>query len=120
MITLIKDLPADIIGFKFKGKVTAKDYESVLMPAFKAAAKRSKELKVLWQMTKSFESFTMGAAWDDMQIGLKYFRDWKKVAFVSDKKWMNHTVSAFGFLIPGHVRTFSNKKLDDAVKWLQE
>ena len=71
-------------------------------------------------MDESFKGFSLGAAKDDMKMGIKYFRDFKKIAFVSDKKWMNRTVMAFGFLIPGHVRTFKNKKLDDAIKWLLE
>lgn len=120
MITLIKNLPDNIIGFRYKGKVTAKDYEKVLFPEFEKAHKKGKQIKVLWVLEKDFDAFTMGAVWDDMEMGIKYFRDWIKIAFVSDKKWMNHTVRAFGFLIPGHVRTFKNKKMDDAIKWLLE
>ncbi|MEO8088175.1 MAG: STAS/SEC14 domain-containing protein [Bacteroidota bacterium] len=119
MISIIKELPANIIGFRCKGKVTAKDYESVLYPAFEKALKKSKKLTVLWQMDDSFRGFSLGAVKDDMQMGIKYFHDFRKIAFVSDEKWMNRIVSAFGFLIPGHVRTFKNKKLADAISWLE-
>ena len=120
MISIIKELPNNIIGFRCKGKVTAKDYESVLYPAFEKALKKSKKLKVLWQMDESFKRFSLDAAKDDMQMGIKYYHAWERIAFVSDKKWMSRIVTAFGFLIPGHVCTFKNKKLSEAISWLQE
>lgn len=119
MITRIENLPVGIIGFKFEDEVTAADYESVLFPLVEAAIKESKNLKVLCQI-ENVIGFKFGALKDDMEIGFKYFRDWKKIAFVSNKEWMNHTVRAFGFLIPGKVRTFKNEEMDAAIKWLTE
>ena len=52
MISPIKNLPATIIGFRCKGKVIAKDYESVLYPVFEKARKKSKKLKVKGDVTQ--------------------------------------------------------------------
>lgn len=120
MITLIKDLPDNIIGFKYEGEITSDDYETVLYPAIEAGLKRSKELRVLCQMAEDLEEIDFGAAWDDTKIGLRYFKDWEKIAFVSDRKWLNRSIVAMGFLMPGHVRTYTNKELDEAIKWLAE
>ena len=120
MITIIKNLPDDIAGFKYDDKVTATDYETVLFPAVEAAFKKSKDLKVLCRLGKNFKSFKLGALKDDMELGLKYYKDWKKIAFVSDKEWMSHTVKAFGFLVPAKVKTFNNKNMNEAIKWLEE
>ena len=120
MITLIKNMPDNIVGYKYDGEVTATDYEKVLFPAVKAASEKSKSLKVLCQLGKNFKGFKLGALEDGMEIGLKYFKDWEKIAFVSDKKWMNHTIKAFEFLVPAKVRTFKNKDMDAAIKWLSE
>lgn len=120
MIALIENMPDDIVAFKCENEVTATDYETVLFPAVEAASKKSKDLKVLWQMGENFKGFKFGALKDDMELGLKYFRDWKKIAFVSDKEWMNHAVKAFGFLVPAKVKTFENKSMSEAIKWLEE
>lgn len=120
MITLIKNLPGDIIGFSYDDEVTAADYEKVLFPAIEKGAKKSKDLNVLCRLGENFKGFKLGALKEDMEIGIKYFKDWKKIAFVSDKEWMNHTVKAFGFLVPAKVRTFENKEMDTAIKWLSE
>lgn len=118
MISIISKLPENIVGFKYDGKVTAKDYESILFPAIESAFGKSKDLKMLCQMADSFEGFKAGAIMDDIQLGIKYFRDWKKIAFVSKKNWMIHAVRTFGFLIPGQVQTFKKKK--EAISWLSE
>lgn len=120
MITLIKNIPDDIIGFSYDDEVTAADYETVVFPRVEAAEKKNKDLKVLLRLSENFTGFNLGAMKDDLEIGLKYFRDWKKIAFVSDKEWMNHTVKAFGFLMPAKVRTFENKEMNEAIKWLSE
>ncbi|HUZ61013.1 MAG TPA: STAS/SEC14 domain-containing protein [Hanamia sp.] len=86
----------------------------------RAAVKKNKDLKVLCWLGENFKGFKLGALKEDMVIGIKYFKDWKKIAFVSDKEWMNHTVKAFGFLMPAKVRTFENKGMNAAIKWLSE
>lgn len=120
MITLIKNLTDDIIGFRYDDEVTAEDYETIVFPAVEAAMKKNKDLKVLLQLGNTFKGFKLGAMKDDMEIGIKYFKDWKKIVFVSDKEWMNHTVKAFGFLMPAKVKSFENKDMDAAIKWLSE
>ena len=41
MLTLIEDLPQDVVGVEAHGKVTAEDYERVLVPAVDAARARA-------------------------------------------------------------------------------
>ena len=120
MITLIKNLPGNIIGYSYDGEVTAADYEKVLFPAIEAGVKKSKALNVLCLLGENFKGFKLGALKEDMEIGIKYFKDWKKIAFVSDKEWMNHVVDAFGFLVPAKVKTFNNKEMNAAIQWLSE
>ena len=82
MITRIENLPENIIGLKYDGQVTAADYESVIFPVLERASEKSKDLKILCQLTENFKGFDLGALKDDFKIGIKYFRDWKKIAFV--------------------------------------
>lgn len=118
MITFIENLPENIIGLKYEGQVTAADYESVIFPALERASEKSKDLKILCELTDKFKGFDLGALKDDFAIGIKYFRDWKKIAFVSENEWMNHMVKALGFLIPAQIRIFKKINMDEAIKWL--
>ncbi len=51
------------------------------------------------------------------QAGGSELKAWEKVAVVSDKDWLKHTVKAFAWMIPGDVRVFGLDQLDDAKAW---
>jgi hypothetical protein len=43
---------------------------------------------------------------------------WKRIAIVSDADWLEHSVKAFGWLIPGEIKVFDTDDVDDAKEWL--
>jgi hypothetical protein len=118
MIIQLSNLPNNILGFDFTGEVTNHDYESVVYPVLESYSKQKNKIRILCQFDKSFQKFDLGAIWDDTVISIKHFLDWEKVAIVSDLNWLNHTFKALGFLMPGHLRTYSNSEREKAIKWL--
>ena len=61
-----------------------------------------------------------GAALEDLQLGIKHFNHFKKIAMVSDISWIKHSINIFAPLIPADVKTFSNDCLEDAKNWILE
>ena len=120
MIKEISGLPAGVIGFELSGTVTAKDYESVLMPAVDAASSGGRKLRLLYQIGPDFEKYDLVALWDDARIGLKHLASWQKIALVTDVDWIRSAVSVFSFALPGRVRTFAVAQLADAKNWLAQ
>jgi hypothetical protein len=63
----------------------------------------------------------MGALWEDVKaggsIGLKHRDLWRRTAIVTDKDWLRHAVSAFGWLSPGELRVYEPDRFDEAVAW---
>jgi hypothetical protein len=118
MIKIIPDLPSNVIGFEVSGNVTAEDYETVLMPAVEAASSRDRKLRLLYHIGPGFEKFELGAMWDDAKVGLQHYSSWYKIAVVSDAGWIRTSIKVFGFAFPGHVRTFSNAEMNEAIGWL--
>jgi hypothetical protein len=116
----MNDLPANILGYKYEGKITGHDYETILYPTLKLELNQYKELRVLCEIENNFKGIDLKALWDDASLIVKYYRSWKKIAFVSDKKWMNTVIATFGVVLPGCVRTYFNKDLNKAMKWLEE
>jgi hypothetical protein len=55
--------------------------------------------------------------WQDAKLGGGDLRAWEKVAVVTDKEWVAHAVTAFGWMIPGEVRVFELDDLDAAKRW---
>jgi hypothetical protein len=65
-----------------------------------------------------FDSYSAGAVWADTKLFAGHPRGWKKVAVVSDADWLENSVKAFGWLMPGKVRVFETDDVDDALEWL--
>jgi hypothetical protein len=105
MIRLLEGLPENVLGVEAIGKVTDDDYEQVLVPA----VRKHRDAHV--------DGWTMGAMWDDARLGLGEVRSWERIAVVTDKDWLQHMVKAFGWMIPGEVRSFGVDELDTAKEW---
>ncbi len=120
MIEKIPDLPDNVLGFTARGKVTANDYESVIIPAVETMFARQGKVRFLYHLGEDFSGIEAGAAWDDTKLGLKHFSGWERVALVSDADWIRWAVKIFGLAMPGHVRVFHNREFAEAKQWISE
>jgi hypothetical protein len=120
MIEKISDLPGNVLGFTASGKVTADDYESVLVPAVEQKLTEQKKIRLLYHLDDDFTGYEAGAMWDDTKIGLKHLTAWERIAVVTDVDWIRTSVKVFGFAMPGHVRVFEISGLAEAKAWLSE
>lgn len=120
MIDLMGGLPDNVLGFSAKGKVTAEDYENVVIPAVENKLQRHEKVRCLYHIGEEFESYEAGAMWDDAKVGLGHFTSWEKIAIVTDVEWIRVTGKVFGFAMPGQVRIFHNSELKSAIEWVSE
>jgi hypothetical protein len=120
MLTLIEDLPQDVVGVEAHGKVTAEDYERVLVPAVDAASARAGDrgVRLLYVLGHEVPDYTAGAAWEDAKLGLWHLRSWERIAIVGDADWLRHAVHGFGWLMPGEIKVFALEELDIAREWV--
>ena len=51
-------------------------------------------------------------------VGLAQRSRWRRMALVTDKDWIRHGVSAFGWLSPGELRVFEPGEREAAIAWL--
>ena len=120
MIELIQAVPDNVVAFKFIGKVTGDDYETVLIPAMEAALEKYDKVRALGQLGPEFSGFEGSAMWDDAKVGLKHYTSWEKIALVTDIEWVIRSVKIFGVLVPGEVKLFGNDQLAAALAWVIE
>ena len=118
MLERIQGLPDNVLGFEARGEVTGADYESVLIPAVEEMLARQKSLRFMYCLGDEFTGFDAKAIWDDAKVGLQHLTAWERVAVVTDVGWISTAVKAFGFIMPGQVRVFSNSELAEAQRWL--
>jgi hypothetical protein len=120
MVEKIPDLPDNVLGFAAKGKVTANDYESIIIPAVEEMFSRQRKVRFLYHLGEDFSGIEAAAAWDDVRLGLKHLTGWEKMALISDVDWIRRAVKIFGLAIPGRVRVFHNRDLAEAKRWISE
>lgn len=119
-VTMIPDLPGNVVGFIAEGEISAADYTDAIEPAVDAALAGNEKIRLLYVLGPAFDGFAAGAAWEDGKLGMGHLTRWEKIAFVSDKEWMRHAVNAVGYLLPGKVKVFSNDEEADATRWITE
>jgi hypothetical protein len=120
MIEILTGLPDDVLGFTASGKVTGKDYETILIPAVEEMLKKHDKIGLLYHLGADFTGFEAEAMWDDMKVGLHHITAWKKIALISDVGWIRSATKVMGFVMPAKVKVFANEEFDEARKWIAE
>lgn len=120
MFSIIDDLPNTVVGVKATGTIDKSDFEKVLIPALQALADRTGKINYLLQLETDISNFTFGAWLDDAKLGLKHFRQWHRVAIVTDQKGVEKFSDVFSFLVPGEYKGFPLRELERAKKWVGE
>ena len=118
MLERLTDLPNSVMGIKASGEVTGDDYRKVLVPAVEEALKDDAEVRLLYVLGDDVTGLSAGAAWQDTKVGLGHYNRWEKVAVVTDKDWLRHSVDIFGYLIPGEVKAFTSAQELEARDWV--
>lgn len=118
MIEPLHGLPDGVIGLRASDEVTADDYRDVMVPLLEEALARGgvRMLYVLDEHTK----FSPGALLADAKLGVGHLKGWERLAVVSDADWIENTVKAFGWMMPGEVKVFDDDDIDEAKAWLSK
>ena len=118
MLERLKNLPHGADGVSAIGKVTKEDYRQVAAPLFEELASNGRHVRFLYHLGHKFEGFTLGGAWEDAKMGLRYFRVFDRLAIVTDVSWLRNLSRLAGTFMPCPVRVFSCKDLQAAISWL--
>jgi SpoIIAA-like len=114
MIEIIEGLPNNVVGIAVTGRVTKKDCYDVLMPAMENSLKGHDKIRLYYELNSRFP----GAAWDDLNVGIEYAPPCERVAIVTDVSWIQYTVKALRFLIPGEIQVFATVRASEGRAWI--
>ena len=120
MLALIPGLPPTVVGFEADGKVTAKDYEDLVVPAVESRARRIARRQ------------GQGAVRDPRrrpglhsrrQLGGRQARPGSHTSVGSDRRGVRRGMAAqalraFSWMLPGEVQAFALDNLDGALAWI--
>ncbi len=64
--------------------------------------------------------YTASALWEEIKFDFKFLGTIKALAIISDKKWLEESMQAFGSIIPTiTAQGFESDQVDQAIEWLQ-
>ncbi len=120
MIEVLSDMPEGVTGIRVSGKVSGDDLKA-FTPAMDDLMKPGGDIRIVEVIDSDYEGFGRGGLVEDLKLGLgtlfSRHSAFKRVAVVSDKEWVVHTIHLVGWLMPGEVQVFGLDELDQAKQW---
>jgi hypothetical protein len=119
MIEVLAESQGNVIGVKFSGEITTREYEETLMPRFEAVLKEHGKARLMYFVDEGFQGAEAGAMWDDTKLGIKHRHDFEKPALVGGAKWMEWLTKFCATFLTGEIKTFPLEQLQEAWIWLK-
>src|SRR4051812_44793993 len=115
MLKHLNYLPIHILGLHAAGDVSIEDYEKTLEPLLDEHVKQNGKINFLLILEAQIKDFEPGAWCGNVDIGLKYFTKWNKLAVVTNETGMREFSHLFKYILPGQYRGYRLEELDEAV-----
>ncbi|SKX02303.1 Protein of uncharacterised function (DUF3478) [Mycobacteroides abscessus subsp. massiliense] len=119
MIEVLSDVPEGVVGFRVSGGLAGnelREFTSTIKEAL-----NSDELRIVEVIANDYEGFGPGGLAEDLKLGLgmlfQHHSAFKKIAVVTDKEWVTHTLHALAWMVPGEISLFGLDELDRAKVW---
>lgn len=118
MLEVLQGFPDHVLAIKAIGEIEDDDYDDVLVPEIEDRLGRHDKIRLLYLLGPEYEGYEADAVWEDAKLGMKTFTSYERVAVVTGAKWIRRSVKAFGWMMPGEVRSFDTAELDEATAWI--
>jgi hypothetical protein len=119
MIEVLPDMPEGVIGIRVSGRLRGDELREV-KPAIEELLKTG-EIRILEVIASDYAGFGPGGFVEDLKLGLgtvlPHHSAFKRIAIVSDKEWVAHTLHALAWLVPGELAVFGLDELERAKEW---
>jgi hypothetical protein len=118
VITVLENLPDNVVGVEASGKVTADDYRKTLVPAIERQREKHGKVRMLYVIGDDFDGFTAGALWQDERIFDRHPLSFEKIAVATDSRAIRGVIEGLGWMVPGAVKLFAADEVDQAREWV--
>ena len=119
MIEMLPDMPEGVTGLRVSGRLRGDELREI-KPVIDELLETG-EVRVVEVIASDYEGFGPGGLVEDLKLGLgtvlPHHSAFKRIAVVSDKDWVAHTLHALAWLVPGELATFRIDELERAKEW---
>jgi len=119
MIEILADMPEGVTGIRVSGRLRGEDLREV-KPTMERILQAG-DVRIVEVVDDDYEGFGPGGLVEDLKLGLgsviRHPSAFTRIAVVSDKDWMAHTLHAFAWMVPGELKMFRHDELGQAKLW---
>jgi len=119
MIERLPDMPEGVHGIRVSGRLRGDELRE-FKPAIEELLKTG-EIRIVEVIASDYEGFGPGGLVEDLKVGLgsvlPHHSAFRRIAIVSDKDWVAHTLHALAWMIPGEFAVFGLDELEHAKEW---
>jgi hypothetical protein len=119
MIEMLSDMPQGVTGIRVSGRLRGDELREV-KPALQERLATG-EVRIVEIIAPDYEGFGPGGLVEDLKLGFgtvyPHHSAFKRIAVVSDKAWVAHTLHALAWMIPGEFAMFGLDELERAKEW---
>jgi SpoIIAA-like len=119
MIEVLPDMPAGVTGIRVSGRLRGDDLRE-FKPSMDNLVKDG-EIRIVEVIASDYEGFGPGGLVEDLKVGFgalfHHHSAFKRIAVVTDKDWVAHTLHALAWMVPGELALFHLDELEGAKKW---
>jgi len=121
MFEILPESKDALLAVRASGKLTAEDYEKILLPKLNELFKVHKKLDMLVLFDEDFACWSSPqAVWDDAKIGLQHPNDFNRIALVGAPQWVEWGMKLYSLFVKGNIRSFPAGQKEDAFVWLSD
>ncbi|MHA3022834.1 STAS/SEC14 domain-containing protein [Mycobacterium sp. BMJ-28] len=119
MIEVLPDMPQGVIGIRVSGRLLGADLRE-FRPTMQGLLKE-RDIRIVEVIAPDYEGFGPGGLVEDLKLGfgelLHHHSSFRRIAVVSDKDWVAHTLHALAWMVPGELAIFKLDELEQAKAW---
>ncbi|MBV9318691.1 MAG: STAS/SEC14 domain-containing protein [Mycobacterium sp.] len=119
MIEVLPGMPEGVTGVRVSGRLRGDDLRE-FKPAIEALLKTG-DIRIVEVIASDYEGFGPGGLVEDLKLAfgivLPHHSAFKRIAIVSDKEWVAHTLHALAWMIPGDLAVFRLDEFERAKEW---
>lgn len=117
MLEHIQSAHGNLLAIRAVGRITDTDYKTVLIPEIELRIKEDGKVRFVYVLGPEFEGYGAKAAMDDVLLGLHHWRDFERLAIVTDRDWIANGMRIFMPLMPARTRVFGMDEMQEALDW---
>jgi len=119
MIEILPNMPDGVTGIRVSGRLRGEDLRD-LKPAMQELLDTD-AIRIVEVIAPDYEGFGPGGLVEDLKLGFgmlfQHHGAFKRIAIVSDKDWVVHTLHALAWMVPGELALFGADELERAKEW---